>query len=251
MPPRKVIGVSIPLGNRKALTKYFAKRHTRTYRQKQLQNNSANRNALQKGILFKDNLTTMFPYVDNKLISFASGVPTIQVYRLNSLYDPDYTGVGSQPMYFDNLLGANSGTAPYNNYKVISVKYRFDITNANTQGSSVGRVSVTFCTDTIAYPSTLEEAMMNSNTRVTGVIMPLAGSATKRLSGFISMKQALGTFYNDNNCTAPYSGNPSTVYWAVIQVWPADETAGSYSYILNTVLNYKAKLNVRNVQDIQ
>lgn len=208
-------------------------------------------NRMFKSTMFKEGLVTKFPYVDNKLITYSSGVPVIQIYRLNSLYDPDYTGTGSQPMFFDNLLGAPSGTAPYGNYKVTKLAYDFTITNANTAGASIGRVSITFSVDNAVYPSTLEEAMMNPLCKVTEPIMPLTSSSTKHIKGVISMKKFLGTFYQDNNCTASYSGNPSTLAWAIIQVWPADETAGSYGYILNTKFIFTAKLNTRNLLDTQ
>jgi hypothetical protein len=46
--------------------------------------------------------------------AIGNGYYDTHVFRGNSVYDPDYTGVGVQPYYFDNLA------AIYNRYRVIS-----------------------------------------------------------------------------------------------------------------------------------
>jgi len=56
---------------------------------------------------------TKLRYCDNYQISIATaGVPSYQVWMVNSLFDPDVTGTGHQPMYFDQLA------AMYLNYTV-------------------------------------------------------------------------------------------------------------------------------------
>ncbi len=56
-----------------------------------------------------------FTYVDQSNISIASGVGFYQ-FRCNGLFDPNATGGGSQPMYFDQIM------ALYNHYTVLSSK---------------------------------------------------------------------------------------------------------------------------------
>jgi len=44
-------------------------------------------------------------------------------FRLHSLFDPNETGTGHQPRYYDTLLGANGSNAPYRQYCVYGAKW--------------------------------------------------------------------------------------------------------------------------------
>lgn len=51
-------------------------------------------------------------------------------WRMNSLFDPNYTGGGHQPYGFDQLCGA-PGIALYNRYRVFKVDYVLTVANDN------------------------------------------------------------------------------------------------------------------------
>ena len=70
---------------------------------------------------FPDRMVTKLRYVDNFNLTGSAGVVGANVFRFNSCFDPDLTGVGHQPMYFDQFCGA-AGTGPYGRYRVISAK---------------------------------------------------------------------------------------------------------------------------------
>lgn len=53
------------------------------------------------------------------LFSLAAGTPIDYLFRLNSLYDPDRTGLGAQPHFFDQLA------ALYSRYRVYGAKVTF------------------------------------------------------------------------------------------------------------------------------
>lgn len=57
---------------------------------------------------------------------------TEQIFRLNSLYDPDYSGTGQQPYGFDQMASL------YRKYKVNGVKIDVTIYNPNEDGVLVG-----------------------------------------------------------------------------------------------------------------
>ena len=70
---------------------------------------------------FPDRMVTKLRYVDNFNLTGAAGVVGANVFRFNSCFDPDLSGVGHQPMYFDQFCGA-TGTGPYGRYRVTSAK---------------------------------------------------------------------------------------------------------------------------------
>jgi len=65
---------------------------------------------------FPRRLRNTVVYEDTISISMASGTSTPFRCALNGLYDPNISGVGHQPMYFDQLMGI------YKHYHVISSK---------------------------------------------------------------------------------------------------------------------------------
>jgi len=55
-------------------------------------------------------------YSDNRLITPTAGAATAYVYTANGLYDPDVTGIGHQPMGYDQLMSL------YEHYTVLQGK---------------------------------------------------------------------------------------------------------------------------------
>lgn len=50
---------------------------------------------------------------------------------MNSLYDPDFTGTGGQPFYFDQL------SAVYNRYRVLRAEFSVNIINVGIEFPAV------------------------------------------------------------------------------------------------------------------
>lgn len=61
---------------------------------------------------FPDKLMTHLRYHDTVILSSVAGAPVGYLFRLNSTFDPDYTGVGHQPLYRDTFASL------YNHYVV-------------------------------------------------------------------------------------------------------------------------------------
>ncbi len=58
----------------------------------------------------------------------AAGAGSNYVYRASCVYDPDYTGVGHQPLYFDQLC---TSTGPYMNFCVPAAKFELRFSNVS------------------------------------------------------------------------------------------------------------------------
>jgi len=72
-------------------------------------------------------------YCDNFTIPAAvgAGLPASYSFRCNSVFDPDRTGTGHQPMFHDEML------AQYNYYTVLKSSIRIVFENASTVGQSI------------------------------------------------------------------------------------------------------------------
>lgn len=72
------------------------------------------------------------------------GVGTLQkaTLSLNSLYDPNYSGTGTVPRYFNTLLGADDGVTPYGRYQVVCARLRAVFMSQSAANTSLGDVGL-------------------------------------------------------------------------------------------------------------
>lgn len=77
--------------------------------------------------------TVQFPYPYGNLLSEAApGAGFVWSYRMNSLFDPDFTGIGLQPLGFDQF------SALYGRYAVVSASFEVSFSNTTSLPIRVG-----------------------------------------------------------------------------------------------------------------
>lgn len=84
----------------------------------------------------------------------AAGAATTVVFRLNGMYDPDYTGVGHQPLGFDQMMGL------YYKYIVTGCRYEVIISSTNVTATNTCVVGVSIqnaVTTSIAWTEYAEQ----------------------------------------------------------------------------------------------
>lgn len=74
--------------------------------------------------VYTNSYTVKLTYADNFLHNVSRGFNGYRLFRMNSIYDPDYTGVGHQP------LGRDLWASMYDYYAVIECHYEVHIYNA-------------------------------------------------------------------------------------------------------------------------
>lgn len=115
--------------------------------------------------VFPQRLFKTFQYSSaaQKLQQTLTDIPVSSQFRGNSVYDPDYTGIGSQPRWVDTFLGANETAAPYLRYTVLASKIIVNIWQdpklTGTVGSTAGLVSILPMAGTsgVTPPASLKE----------------------------------------------------------------------------------------------
>lgn len=106
-----------------------------------------------------------------------TAVAPVQQFNLNSLYDPDRTGVGHQPYGFDQLA------ALYNRYRVIATSYV-----VNATASSAIRVAA-IATNTTPAPNSLSDICERPRAKF---FIQLPGGNTQYLKGKVYMPSLIG-----------------------------------------------------------
>lgn len=156
--------------------------------------------------------TTKLKYVGNDTMNVgATGIPAAHVFRINSIYDPDFTTAGHQPMGFDQI-------APlYDHWTVIGCKWKATF-SSNETGTTTDRANV--CgymisdADKTSYinGSDVNELMENPEVRSTVVANATGGASTKSISGKINPNKFLGRAgapLNDDQLKGTISTNPA------------------------------------------
>jgi len=110
---------------RKAFTK--GKKKTRTGKFTRRRKAAGPTRVVSRTTPIPDRYFTKLRYSDLGALSFTGlGTPVYHQYNLNSLYDPDRSGGGHQPLGFDQLA------ALYNRYRVYGCKWKIYFTNRDT-----------------------------------------------------------------------------------------------------------------------
>lgn len=148
----------------------------------------------------------------------ASGVCGVNVFRANSLYDPDLTGVGSQPRGFDQIMGL------YEEFQVIGSKctVKFASRNSSTYDNICGIM--------IRSNSAAETVIVNyveqPNCRST-ILDSGASANAKTVTQKYNQNKIFGTKSLDASFVGSASSNPTNmayyhVFAAPIQAVDAD-----------------------------
>lgn len=142
------------------------------------------------------------------------GLASAQVWRANSLYDFDLTGVGSQPTGFDELM------TMYDRYTVIGVKLQ--VTFMNMSASNCCRVGCSLLESPTALTDP-RQYIENGSTKFMD-LSPLGSSKDRcTLTQSVSIKKFFNSksMTSDDQLSGSSASNPSKVcYW---HTWGAND----------------------------
>lgn len=153
------------------------------------------------------------------------------LYSCNGMYDPNITGTGHQPMYFDQL------TALYNHYTVIGSKISFKII-PTTAASSAIFYCVSINDDSTVTPTSIQDMQEASSGK--GTIIPAGSNNVSYASLTWSAKKNWGksllsnTLFRGNS-----SANPSEQQYFVLSVGSLDGVTSTPIYF-EVVIEYIA-----------
>ncbi len=194
---------------------------------------------------FPSSLFCKFAYNSENTLSSSSGATATHTFRLNSLFDPDASGVGGQPRYFDTLCGATSGNAPYGDYRVHAARVIVDFQSSS---SPVGLGDIWVTPYTSAGPLTALDARENPKSFVKTVNTLGTGANSRgRIQFTVKMKDMFNVKDLADNpfFSAIFSANP--VEAINMQIAYADSLGGSTAVLVRTTIIYYAQLMSLNL----
>lgn len=158
--------------------------------------------------------------------SFAS-----QIYRCNSLYDPNYTSGGDQPRHYDQFMSLG-----YDHYCVVSAELTLKVIPTSAVSNAIW-VGVRM-NDQVTAPSDIEDIQEAKYKRTT-LLSPGSGSRTMRMK--FNAKKFLGvsSIIGNPQFRGMVGTNPSEdAYWQVgmVSLAGGTNTIGLYGEIVYTAI---------------
>lgn len=195
---------------------YRKKKYIR--RPKMKLNRMVNRGTLvykgQPGIA--DRALIKLKYRDNYTLTVAApGVFAQRCWRLNSIYDPDFTGLGHQPLCYDQWQ------VFYKNYRVYRTDVVLSITNQEIEGTQLGFVvqpddsSVTADDSSFEQPHTYTKIVAGSQGQNRTVIK--RSIHHPRIIGQTSVQ-----YRSNENTYAAFGVNPNTNVFGILMASTLD-----------------------------
>lgn len=139
--------------------------------------------SVKTGLGFPAKITMTHRYFETIDINSVSGSTAQCQFRANGIFDPNYTGVGHQPLYYDQM------TALYNHWTVIGSKITVSVAHAATNNTN-STVCLYVNDDTSIVP-TLNSLIEQSKAKF--VVMPVSNVDPYRLTTTWSLKKEFGT----------------------------------------------------------
>jgi hypothetical protein len=163
---------------------------------------------------FPPTLLTKLRYVDTYALISTAGSLSKQTFYVNSIYDPDNSGVGHQPLYHDTY------TSIYDQYAVVNTKMIIQYQSLAASTSMVIGAVIDDDNTSSTTPTTLMEQNLGKHL----LLPPLYGSLSNRtISMLWDCKKHLGIdpFTSQTYKTA-VGNNPTEAAALVIWSVPAD-----------------------------
>jgi hypothetical protein len=166
-----------------------------------------------------------------KYIDFAEQVSagvSVYTYRLNSLYDPDETGTGSQPYGFDELMTL------YTYYRVESVDIEVEATNIGGNAALVAVAPSRLATD----PTSVQDVAAMPHAK--HALLPNIGDNKILFTFHVNIADLLGLVGNvDDNLIGTASTNPTRMCYMHCASTEYDASAKAIYWSVK--INYNAR----------
>jgi len=191
----------------------------------------ANKAMVQMGLGFPKKLQMTHKYRERLNFTSGAGTPSYYYFSCNGMYDPNITGTGHQPLYFDQM------TVLYDHYTVIGSKITYRIVQTDLTTKAV-HISL-FLNDETGLTANSLQAISEQSSGVTRLI-PQGSTSETFLTKKWSAKATFGGSVLGNDLLAGNaSSNPQEQTYFTLGVQCPDLTSAA-SLIINVEIDYIA-----------
>lgn len=161
-------------------------------------------------------------YVDKNIVIGGAAVGAMQFYnfRVTSFFDPDFSGIGHQPLGFDQLA------ALHERYIVTGVKYKVTFTSRSTTNNGLVGVSIN---DKEVPTTTFRNLIEQGQGEYQVISIQPSSTATRTFVGYINPAKVMGQTYQeyitDGNNQADVNNNPVDNVW--FSIFTSDIASGT------------------------
>lgn len=158
-----------------------------------------------KGIGFSDSMYVKLTYVERFDLNTAAALQQV-IMRGNSAYDPNQTGSGHQPLFFDQYAGV------YNRYRVHASSIKIDVINHSAVAGLY--YTVTPATDPNTFTSISE--IYEQNRSSAPKYVPIAARIASRIKRYSTTRKVCGltkTQIYDDTFAAAVTTDPGNVWF--------------------------------------
>jgi len=181
---------------------------------------------------FPDKFKTKLRYCQSSYWDSGLGLNASNTFRLNSVYDPDFSGIGHQPMYHDTLA------LIYGKYRVtkavITVKFAAvnppALVGTNYGPTVVGLV----CSNSSSFVSSTVDQRMEQNDNSSKILQAKGGG-----NEVVTCRQTyypgrdLGNGAIDDSGSGSFGNNPAQVYYC--HAFKTDQSAATSIQFYTTI----------------
>lgn len=195
---------------------------------------------------FPDRLRTKLHYCDVVQLSASAGSPGLWQFRMNNMFDPDLTGTGHQPQWYDQL------SAVYSYYSIVgsTIKATFipgniSDTEANDKGPYI--CGITTVAGTATFSAATYAALLEDGNSVSKVIVDKqGGNNIASLTQTYDPKRDLGLSMYDDTLRVGTGNTPSAGSLVFANLWCLDmQELAAQDVTVKVEIIYDAIFSVR------
>lgn len=245
MPPRK------PRTYRRRKKSYVRrKRYTRKFKNTR---NAMTTRGPQAGP-FPRNFFTRLIYSDHfNLTTIIGGGAVYQTYAGNGMHDPDITGTGHQPRYYDTLVGSTDGVGPYNKYCVYASKITCYIWAGGTTGGTYPHSAIAVLRPTISNSVSgidgADDLLELPFVKIRNLTQAASSKMPTKISHYYKTKtvQGMKDVSDSQSSHATAGANPNNVWYWQCLIAPINPSDYGGTFYVQARIKYYCKLYSVNI----
>ncbi len=167
---------------------------------------------LKSNMIIPDKVMVKLPYTD--VFTTTGAVNEEFTFRGNSLFDPDQTGVGTQPLGFDQY------SVFFQEYRVYASKLTMEIINASAQGVQVTVIPSKDANGSGSFVTSIQQPYVKYR-----VMSGTDGQDRARITNYMSTEKFWGRKVStEDNFAAAINNNPINQWFWVCEFHSSDNT---------------------------